>query len=117
MKKIIIIEDDVDTLEVMEFILRDTGYAIIKANRLVSIKEIISITPHLAILDVMLPYGFGSDLCLEIKNDPKSKHIPVILYSASSNLKILAKESHADAYLAKPFDLDRLLEMVKETIL
>ena len=117
MKKILIIEDDVDTLEVMELIFRDSGYAIIKANRLVPIKEIISITPNLAILDIMLPYGFGSDICLEIKNDPKSKHIPVILYSASSDLKKLAKASHADAYLEKPFDLNMLLEMVEETIL
>ena len=116
MKKIIIIEDDVDTLDMMEFILRENGYAVIKANRLVSIKEFISITPNLAILDIMLPYGFGSDLCLEIKSNPKSKHIPVILYSANSNLKTLAKESLADAYLEKPFDLNNLLEIVKETI-
>jgi DNA-binding response OmpR family regulator len=116
LKKIIIIEDDVDTLEVMELILRDNGYAIIKANRLVTIKEIISINPNLAILDVLLPYGFGSDLCLEIKSNPKSSHIPVILYSASSDLKKLAKDSLANAYIPKPFDLNRLVEMVKETI-
>ena len=117
MKKIIIIEDDVDTLDMMELILRDNGFAVIKANRMVSVDEIISITPNLAILDIMLPYGFGSDLCLEIKNNSKSKHIPVILYSASSELKKLAKASCADAYLEKPFDLDKLLKMVKETIL
>lgn len=117
MKKIIIIEDDVDTLDVMEFILREYDYAVIKANRQVSIKEIISINPDLAIVDIMLPYGYGGDLCLEIKNNPKSNHIPVILYSANINLKKIALNSMADAYLAKPFDLDKLLEIVKKTIL
>jgi DNA-binding response OmpR family regulator len=112
----VIIEDDVDTLDMMEFILRDNGYAVIKANRLVSIEEFISIMPDLAILDVMLPYASGNDLCLEIKSNPKSRQIPVILYSANSNLKRLAKESLADAYLEKPFDLIKLLEMVKATI-
>ena len=117
MKKIIIIEDDADTLDLLEVILRDSGYAIIRANRPMSVDEIISITPNLAILDVMLPYGSGNQICLEIKSNPKSKHIPVMLYSASSNLKALAKESLADTYLAKPFDLNNLLKMVKETIL
>lgn len=117
MKKIFILEDDVDTLDVMEFILRDNGYAVIKANRVVSVNEIISINPNLAILDIMLHYGFGSDLCIEIKNNPKSNHIPVILYSANNNLNKLAHDSLADAYLAKPFDIDKLLQMVKETIL
>jgi two-component system phosphate regulon response regulator PhoB len=117
LKKIIIIEDDADTLDMMEFILRDNGYAVIKANRLVSIEEFISIMPDLAILDIMLPYGFGNDICLQIKTNPKSKHIPVILYSASSNLKTLAKNSLADAYIEKPFDLNKLLEIVKATIL
>jgi DNA-binding response OmpR family regulator len=116
LKKILIIEDDVDTLDMLEMILRDSGYAIIKANRRVSVDEIISITPDLAILDVMLPYGPGNELCLAIKSNPRSKNIPVILYSASSNLKKLAKDSLADKYLEKPFDINNLLEMVKETI-
>ena len=117
MKKIFVVEDDVDTLDIMEWILQDNGYAVIKTNRLVSINEIISINPSLAILDVLLLYGFGSDLCLAIKNNPKSNHIPVILYSANNNLKKLAHDSLADAYLAKPFDRDKLLQMVNETIL
>lgn len=117
MKKIIIVEDDVDTLDIMEFVLRDNGYAVIKANRQVPIKEIIAITPNLAILDVMLPYGSGDDLCLEIKSNPKTKHIPVILYSASGNLKKIATDCFADTYIEKPFNLDGLLKIVNETIL
>jgi DNA-binding response OmpR family regulator len=117
LKKIIIIEDDTDTLDLMEVILRDSGYAVIKANRSVSLDEIISIAPSLAIFDVMLPFGSGNDLCLQIKSDPRSKHIPVILYSASGKLKAIARACLADNYLEKPFDLSDLLQMVNETIL
>lgn len=117
MKKIIIIEDDTDTLDLIEYILREHGYAVIKANRLVSVAEIISLTPHLVILDFQTPYRLGSDLCLEIKRNPDSKHLPVILYSANVNLKNIARDSMADAYLEKPFDGDGLIQIVKETIL
>ncbi|HZY37797.1 MAG TPA: response regulator [Mucilaginibacter sp.] len=116
MKKIIIIEDDVDTIDILEIILRDNGYAVIKANRQVPIKEIIAIAPSLAIVDVRLPFGSGDHLCLEIKSHPKTKNIPVILSSASDNLKKIAISCHADTYIEKPFDVDSLLKTVNETI-
>jgi len=117
LKKIVIIEDDVDTLDMIEIILEENGFAVVRATRMEPIAEVISIDPNLMILDIVPPYGFGSDLCLEIKNNPKSSLIPVILYSASHNLKKFSKDCLADAYLEKPFDLDQLLEIVRETIL
>lgn len=117
MKKILLVEDDIDTLELVEFILRDNGYAVIKANRKVSIKEIIGLKPDLAILDFLLPYGLGTELCLEIKNNLLTRNTPVIIYSANTNLEKLAGDSHADAYLEKPFDIDQLLQLVGEQIL
>ena len=114
MKKVLLVEDDVDTLELVELILRSNGYAVIKANREVSIKEIIGLRPDLAILDYLLPYGLGTELCLEIKNNPLTKYFPVILYSANTDLKKLAGESHADAYLEKPFDIAQLVKLVGE---
>ena len=64
------------------------------------------------IIDYLLPYHLGNELCAEIKNFPGTKHIPVILYSASSLLRKVAEECHADAYIAKPFDLDHFLNEV-----
>jgi two-component system phosphate regulon response regulator PhoB len=101
----------------MGFILHEAGYAAIKANREVSIKEIAAIRPDLAILDYLLPFGSGIEMCLEIKNNPLTAHIPVILYSASNQLKQFAKSSKADAYIAKPFDVDELIELIRKTAL
>ena len=116
MKKILLVEDDVDTLELVELVLQNNGYAVIKAKREVSLEEIIGVKPDLALLDFMLPFGLGTDLCLSIKNNPLTREIPVILYSASSNLKALAKGCHADAYLEKPFDLEELIKLIGQLI-
>ena len=75
LKKILIVEDDPDTLELIELILRQEGYAVIKINRPVPIKEVSGIRPDLVILDYLLPFGLGSDLCLEIKRNPVTRTI------------------------------------------
>jgi len=117
LKTVLIIEDDIDTLDLMEFILQDNGYAVTKANKKVNIEEVITINPHLAILDFLLPGGFGTELCLEIKSNDLTRHIPVILYSASNDIKELARQSCANAYIAKPFNIDELMSLVSELVL
>ena len=114
MKKILIVEDDVDTIDMVELILREAGYAVIKINREVPFKEITGINPNLIILDYLLPFGLGTDLCLQLKTNELTKHYPIILYSASNILEKLAKESHADAYIAKPFDLGDFITLVNK---
>jgi len=117
LKTVLIVEDDIDTLDLMEFILQDNGYAVVKANKKVNIEDVIAINPHLAIIDFLLPLGFGTELCLEIKTNPLTNHIPVILYSASNDIKELALTSCADAYMAKPFDIDELVDLVSAMVL
>ena len=117
MKKILLIEDDVDTIDMVEIMLQGAGYAVIKINRLIDLKEITVINPNLIIIDFLLPYRLGNELCAEIKSDPGTKHIPVILYSASSLLRKVAEECRADAYIPKPFDLDHFLNEVSRLII
>jgi two-component system phosphate regulon response regulator PhoB len=112
LKKILIIGDDADILDLVEVILRDNGYAVIKANRKVSINEIISLKPDLTIIDVILPFGLGTDLCFELKNNDLTKHLAVIIFSASSNIEKLALNSCADGYIAKPFEVDDFIRLV-----
>ncbi|MDO3628589.1 response regulator transcription factor [Mucilaginibacter sp. BT774] len=116
MKKILIVEDDVDTLDLMETILHGQGYAVIKVKREITIREIGGIHPDLVILDFMLPFGPGTDICAAIKSNEMTKDIPVIMYSASSGIGELAGENGADAYLDKPFDVQELIEMVNRLV-
>ena len=116
MKKIIIVEDDPDTLDLMEIILRDCNYIVIKVNREISVKEIYSIKPDLIIIDFLLPFGLGTELCLNIKSNHHTKEIPVLMYSANNDIEKLAKDNGADAYIAKPFDIDDMVHLVEKTI-
>jgi CheY-like chemotaxis protein len=114
MKKIIVVENDIDTLDLMNFVLEDSGFEVIRFNKTITPDEIKIHNPNLIILDHFLGDGFGGDLCLQIKNNPSTIHIPVILYSASPGLDKIAQKSKADAFIEKPFDIVDLENMVKK---
>jgi two-component system response regulator VicR len=112
LKKILIVEDDADTLEIVEDILRSAGYAVIKINREITIEEISSIKPNLVIVDFFLPHRLGNEICNEIKETPETKHMPVILYSASNLSPKVIKACKADAFIPKPFYIDYFIDTV-----
>ncbi len=112
MKKLLIIEDDRDTLDVIGAILEYNEYEVIESQRKLSLQQILEISPDIVVIDHMLTIGLGSDLCLQIKNDPSTQHIPVVLCSASYKIEQIASDSCADAFIAKPFDLDDFMRII-----
>lgn len=114
MKKILLIEDDLEVSFIVEFVLREAGYAVILINREILYTEIAAINPNLVILDYLLPYALGDELCKTLKSRPDTKHIPVLLYSASNFGPAVARECKADGFMPKPFDIDQLLGAVKK---
>jgi DNA-binding response OmpR family regulator len=115
-KKILIVEDDIDTVEIVRYLLEDGGYAVVKIERSMSVNEVAEINPDLAVIDFLLPQGLGDELCLKIKTNAATKHIPVILYSASIALEKIVSNCKADAYIAKPFDVDFFMSEIKRLI-
>jgi DNA-binding response OmpR family regulator len=111
-KKILIIEDDYDILDIMRYILEDEGYEVIGFNREESIAGIIRLAPQMILLDEHLPENPGHLLCARIKAHPTIQHIPVILISAVMYLENIAADCKADNYIKKPFDLLDLTNMV-----
>ncbi len=116
MKKILVIEDDFDTLDIVGTILEYDEFDVVKFDRKVSIAEISDLNPNIIIIDYLLKDGFGTELCLEIKSNPLVQHIPVILYSAHPNLEKLASDSFANGFINKPFDMDDFLDLVKKLL-
>ena len=117
MKKLLIIENDRDTLDIVEVILEDNDFEVVASEKKISLGEIERIRPDVILIDHLLDDGLGSDLCLEIKSNPATKNIPVILYSASYKIEQLAHDNHADAFISKPFDLEDFLQIVNDLAL
>jgi len=73
-------------------------------------------TPDLILLDLNLPKKDGREVLIEIKQNPKTRKIPVVVLSTSeSDADILASyENHANCYISKPIDFDQFIRVVRE---
>jgi two-component system phosphate regulon response regulator PhoB len=119
-KKILVIEDDKDIRDTMTYALESEGYEVISSDNARILKYIDKHQPDLILLDNWLTDwksdANGQQLSRELKSDPKTSHIPVIIVSAVNNIAELAKEGLSDGYLKKPFDLEALFGIVKKHI-
>ncbi|QEC78601.1 response regulator [Mucilaginibacter ginsenosidivorax] len=115
-KRVLVIDDDEDILELLNIIFQESGYDIVLSNTGEAAEHLQVIQPDLVLLDVRIVGSAkdGQEICREIKSQQNTRHLPVMLVSAESDLSIIARECGADAYLAKPFDIYELLAQVKE---
>ena len=109
-KKVLIIDDSVDTVEMLEMILKDEGYDVIIAYvGEIGVKKAKEENPDLIILDVMLPGIDGFQVCEKIKSDPDTKDIPIIMLTGKDMGDDFDKA--ADCYIKKPYDIEHLLKV------
>jgi DNA-binding response OmpR family regulator len=116
-KKILVIEDDKDIRDTIVYILQEENYEVIASEDSKILKSINDHKPDLVLLDNWLTDwksdANGQQLSKELKSNPATSHIPVIIISAVSNIKEIAEAGLADGYLRKPFDLNELIQIVK----
>lgn len=114
-REILVVDDDKVTLRTLEKILMRAGYIVIPLSLG---KEAVKIarerSPALIILDIMMPDMDGGDVASILKNDPKTKGIPVIFLSSLVTKREEQSSSKADGiyFLAKPFEREDLLEKI-----
>jgi len=117
MKKILIIEDEPDILEITGLVLEQEGYEVHLISDCKHIyHELTEILPDLILLDINLCGYNGKDICEYIKSYGGLKHIPVIMMSANMNIERIANDCGADGLIRKPFDLVQLAQTVAEHI-
>ncbi len=119
-KKILVIEDDKDIRDTIVYILEEQEYEVLSSGDSKILKHVTEHNPDLILMDNWLTEwksdANGQQLSKELKTNPATKHIPVIIISAVSNIKEIAEEGLADAYMKKPFDMTELVEIVKKYV-
>lgn len=114
--KILVVDDEPDALELIDFNLKAAGYDVVTAaDGDEGLKKARASLPALILLDVMLPEIDGMELCKLLKRDPATGAIPIIMLTAKSAEidRVLGLELGADDYVTKPFSPRELVLRVK----
>lgn len=111
-KKVLIIENDDDIRNIVDYILSEEGFSTLSIPEPQSLTEILQFSPDVILVDEFINSKPGHRLCLKIKHDVMLKHIPVIVLSTASDIELIATECKANDYLRKPFDVHEIVEKV-----
>jgi len=116
MKTILIIEDEKDIVDLIEYHLKQAGFSLMKAYDGASGLEMAKKEkPDLIILDLMLPEMEGKDVCRALKSNPLTQSIPILMLTAKAEEidRIIGFELGADDYVTKPFSPRELVLRIK----
>lgn len=116
-KKIFIADDDQDILEILSMMLRTKNYEVLAtsdANDIFNFDD--KNLPDLILMDIWMSGLDGREICRCLKNNEQTKNIPFIFISANSNIEEITKEYKADGYIAKPFEMQYLLNKINSIL-
>lgn len=116
MSHVLVIEDEEDLQQILDYNLRQSGCEVSGAVRgRDGLKLAAQQTPDLVILDLMLPDMAGTEVCKQLKADPKTKHVPVLMLTAKGEEidRVLGFELGAEDYVTKPFSVRELMLRVQ----
>ena len=115
-KKILVVDDQIDLVKTLQFALELEQYKVLVSyNGEDALNQARKENPDLILLDIMLPKLDGYKVCRLLKFDEHYKHIPILMMTAKSQEKdkLIGKETGADEYITKPFDMDELMGKIK----
>lgn len=115
-EKILIVDDDLDTLKLVGLILQRHGYQIVAANGgMQALSKAVAEQPDIILLDVMMPDMDGYEVTRRLRANTSVAHIPIIMFTAKTLLddKVAGFEAGADDYLTKPTHPAELVAHVK----
>ncbi|HZS79557.1 MAG TPA: response regulator [Ktedonobacteraceae bacterium] len=113
-KSILIVDDEPDILYLLHEMLTEEGFRVQNSTSGMVYQHIQLAHPDLILLDIFLKETDGRILCKKLKNNTRTRDIPVILFSAHASREEALKESEADDFFAKPFSQEELFAIVKK---
>jgi DNA-binding response OmpR family regulator len=118
-KKILIVDDDQDTVRMVKLMLDKQGYSVVTATdgeKAISLTQIEQ--PDLILLDIMMPDVDGYEVTKKLRNEPSTSHIPIIMFTAKTQLedKLLAFDVGADDFISKPSQPKELFAHIKAVL-
>ncbi|MGH7203171.1 MAG: response regulator [Candidatus Levyibacteriota bacterium] len=116
-KKILVVDDDQDILEPLSIILEDEGYVVSTTPKgEMTYTKVREFKPDLVLLDLLLSGSDGRKICKTLKEDKATKHLPIIMMSAHPGADADSRNCGADGFIAKPFELEDLLKILKKKL-
>lgn len=116
---VLVIEDAYSTRRLVELSLASEGFEIIQREDGPSgLEAAVTLIPDLIVLDIALPGMDGWEILSNIRSDPTTEHIPVVVITAHDTAETRTKADHsqADGFVGKPFDLDHLRKEVNRLV-
>ncbi|RYE85123.1 MAG: response regulator transcription factor [Myxococcales bacterium] len=116
MSRVLVIEDEEDLQQILDYNLRQSGCEVSAAVRGKEGLRLAALQPHdLVILDLMLPDMTGTEVCKQLKADPKTRQTPVLMLTAKGEEidRVLGFELGAEDYVTKPFSVRELMLRVQ----
>ncbi|MCL4535650.1 MAG: response regulator [Bacteroidetes bacterium] len=119
-RRVLIVEDEPDNQEIVRAVVEDMVgcRAVLAGDGVEALARVSEELPSLVLLDLMLPKMDGYEVARRLKNDPRSRHVPIIAITALARPadRTRALECGCDDYVDKPFDLDALETKVRARV-
>jgi DNA-binding response OmpR family regulator len=116
-KKVLVLDGDADTIDQLDYALRDNGYQPVFVRRGTNVKRRVEEEkPGVIVMDVVLPDRDGRQVIKELKDDWDAKKIPIVVLSNYTNRLDRYSRDKVEAVLGKPAEVDSLMESVTRAI-
>jgi DNA-binding response OmpR family regulator len=118
--KILVVDDEPEITEIIQAFLANAGYVVkVENSSVAGLESAKTFKPDLILLDIMMPFMDGYEVCGKLKNDPQTINIPVLFLTGkdAKDDAGMSFKSGADLFIKKPFSCERLLNMVKVVLM